>query len=338
MMESVRDHCRRRSVSRLALSASLIGLLAQGCAGPQSALDPSGPAAASIHTLGLVMTAGAALVTLLVTVLMLVPLWRATQRPIHRGLFLWGGGVALPGLTLVMLIPYTNVVGGSMREPTSPGHVSIEVTGFIYWWDVAYRIAPERGVAVTANELRIPVGEPVELLLRSNDVIHSFWVPSLAGKTDNIPGYTNRMVIQADRVGVYRGQCAEYCGDQHAWMAFEVHAVSRAEFDAWLVRLATPVAEPATPALREGRDLFVQIGCGSCHAVRGLTHGRSGPDLTQVGSRRLIGAGVLPGGLGNIAGWIASVQHVKPGSLMPSYGHLPGTQLRAIAAYLESLK
>jgi cytochrome c oxidase subunit 2 len=320
------------------VSFALCALAAAGCSGPQSSLDPAGPAAASIHLLGLIMYAGATAVTLLVTALMLVPVWRGQRSAINRGLFLWGGGVALPGLTLAALVPYTMLVGGSMRQSTAPGHVSIDVTGFIYWWDVAYRDPPGGGVAITANELRIPVGEPVELFLRSADVIHSFWVPSLAGKTDNIPGYVNRMVIQADRPGVYRGQCAEYCGDQHAWMAFEVIAVSRPEFDAWLLRLAAPVTEPANEQLRRGRDLFVRAGCGSCHAVRGLTSGRLGPDLTQVGARNLIGGGVLPGGLGNIAGWIASAQHIKPGNLMPSFGHLPGPDLRALAAYLESLK
>jgi cytochrome c oxidase subunit 2 len=175
-------------------------------------------------------------------------------------------------------------------------------------------------------------------LLHANDVIHSFWVPNLAGKTDMIPGRVNRMVIQADRPGVYRGQCAEYCGLQHSLMSFDVIVLPRAEFDSWMARLAQPIGDPEAPELRRGRDLFLTLGCGTCHAIRGFTGGRLGPDLTQLGARRTIAAGALPGGVGNIAAWIASAQHLKPGNLMPSYDQLAGPELRAVSAYLESLK
>jgi cytochrome c oxidase subunit 2 len=316
----------------------LIVLSLAGCGGPQSALDPAGPSAASLHRLGIIMYVGAALVTLLVTALMLVPILRPRERPVNRNLFLWGGGVALPLLTLTALVPYVMTVGHETRAATTPEQVSVDVTGYIYWWDVAYRRPDGSRGAASANELRIPVGEPVELFLHANDVIHSFWVPSLAGKTDMIPGRVNRMVIQADRPGLYRGQCAEYCGLQHTLMAFDVIALPRAEFDAWLAGMAQPAREPGTPELRQGRDLFVRLGCGVCHAVRGLSEARLGPDLTQVGARRTLGAGTLPGGVGNLAGWIASAQHLKPGNAMPSYDQLEGPQLRALAAYLESLK
>ena len=139
---------------------------------------------------------------------------------------------------------------------------------------MSYRRGDGPAVA-SANELRLPVGEPVEVFLSAADVIHSFWIPRLAGKTDMIPGRVNRMVIQADEPGVFRGQCAEYCGLQHTLMAFDVLAVPRAEFDAWLAALARPVGEPEEPELRRGRDLFAGIGCGACHAVRGLTEGGS---------------------------------------------------------------
>ena len=184
-------------------------VLLAGCAGPQSTLDPAGPSAAAIHRLGTVMYVGATLVTVLVTVLMLVPFLRSAERPVRRDLFLWGGGVALPAITLLALVPYVMTVGHESRAPTTPDRVSIDVTGHLYWWEVAYR-RPDGAAAVgTGNELRLPVGEPVELLLHGDDVIHSFWVPSLAGKTDMIPGRVNRMVIQADRAGVYRGVCAD---------------------------------------------------------------------------------------------------------------------------------
>jgi cytochrome c oxidase subunit II len=250
----------------------------------------------------------------------------------------WGGGVALPGLTLTALIPYVLSVGGQMRTPILPNHLTVDVTGHLYWWEMSYRRPDGLSAVTSANELRLPVGEPVEVFLRAADVIHSFWVPNLAGKTDMIPGRVTRMVIQADRPGVYRGQCAEYCGAQHALMAFDVIAIPRAEFDAWLAGLAHPAREPETPERHEGRELFVALGCGACHAVRGLTEGRLGPDLTQVGARRSLAAGTLKNGVGNLAGWIASAQHLKPGNRMPSYDQLHGPQLRALAAYLESLK
>ena len=308
------------------------------CAGPQSALDPAGPSAASIHRLGMVMWVGATLVTLLVVVLMLVPFLSRRERVVNRNLFLWGGGVALPAVTLTLLVPYVMIVGQGTRAATGPGRLSIDVTGALYWWEMSYRRGDGQSGITTANELRLPTGEPVELFLRANDVIHSFWVPNIAGKVDMIPGRINRTVIQVDRPGIYRGQCAEYCGMQHSLMAFDVIAVPRDEFDEWLARLAHPPAEPQNAELREGRDLFVRLGCGACHTIRGMAESRLGPDLTQVGARRTIGAGTLPGGVGNIAGWIASAQHLKPGNLMPSYDRLEGPELRALAAYLDSLK
>jgi cytochrome c oxidase subunit 2 len=309
-----------------------------GCAGRQSALDPAGPSAASIHRLGLWMYAGATLVVVLVTVLVLIPVIARRDRAVNRRLFVWGGGVALPLVTLTALVPYVLSVGHETRAPTSPNRLSVEVTGHQFWWEMSYRRAPAPAAASSANELRLPVGEPVEVVLRASDVIHSFWVPNLAGKTDMIPGRLTRMVIRADRPGVYRGQCAEYCGLQHALMAFDVVVLPRAEFDAWLARLAKAVREPPSPELRQGRALYDSLGCGACHTVRGVSAGRSGPDLTQVGSRRSIGAGTVPGGIGNIAGWIASAQHLKPGNAMPSFDQLAGPQLRALAAYMESLK
>ena len=328
----------RRDAPRRVLWPVALSLTLAGCAGRQSVLDPAGPAAASIHRLGLWMYLGATLVVLLVTVLAVLPFLRRRERTVSRRLFLWGGGVALPLVTLSALVPYVFTVGHETRAPTAPDRLSVEVTGHQFWWEMAYRQGAMPAAAVSANELRLPVGQPVELLLRADDVIHSFWVPNLAGKTDMTPGRITRMVIQADRPGVYRGQCAEYCGLQHALMAFDVVVLPRAEFDAWLARLAAPVREPASRELGRGLALYDSLGCGGCHAVRGVSTGRSGPDLTQVGSRRSIGAGAVPGGVGNIAGWIASAQHLKPGNAMPSFDELSGPQLRALAAYLESLK
>ena len=325
-----------RCAPSIAVAAAALVLAA--CSGSQSALDPAGPNARSIHTLGIVMYVGATLVTLLVTALMLYPFMRRGATRARVGVFLWGGGVALPSATLAALVPYVLTIGGDMRSPTGADRVTIDITGYIYWWKMSYRRPSGLAPAVSANELRLPVGEPVELWLGSGDVIHSFWVPSLAGKTDMIPGRINRMVIQADRPGVWRGQCAEYCGAQHALMAFDVIAMPRAEFDAWLARLAAPVPEPASEELNRGRSLFLASGCASCHSVRGVSESTRGPDLTQVGGRLSLAAGALPNNIGTLAGWIASAQHLKPGNLMPSFGNLTGPELRALAAYMESLQ
>lgn len=312
-------------------------LLLAACVGPQSALDPAGPAAQSIHLLGIVMTIGAVLVTLLVTVLMLVPFWRRRARPVSRRLFLWGGGVALPFVSLIALIPYVLHVGQATRVATE-AELSVEMTGHMWWWQLSYsRSGGPVGVA-SANELRVPAGEPVALSLTAKDVIHSFWVPNLAGKLDMIPGRTNRMAIQADRAGIYRGQCAEYCGRQHALMAFDVIVMPREEFDAWLRKAAQPPRPPERAQLREGRDLFVSLGCGACHTVQGVSQGQLGPDLTHIGARRSLGAGALPGGMDNLAAWIKNAQHFKPGVAMPSYDQVEAPKLRALAAYLASLQ
>lgn len=313
-------------------------VLLAGCAGKQSALDPAGPSAASIHFLGIIMYIGAAIVTLLVTVLMIIPFVRRRERGANEKWFLWGGGIALPAVTLTLLVPYVFTLGHETRASTTPDRMTIEITGHIYWWQVSYRRGGALSPVTSANELRLPVGEPVELLLGATDVIHSFWAPNIAGKVDMIPGRVNRTVIQVDRPGIYRGQCAEYCGAQHSLMAFDVIAMPKRDFQLWLARLSQPVREPASDELRQGRDHFLQLGCGACHTVRGLSESAAGPDLTQIGIRRSIGAGTLRGGVGNIAAWISGAQHLKPGNKMQSYDQLEGPQLRALADYLESLK
>lgn len=319
-------------------SLLLLVLLLSGCSGSQSALDPAGPNAASLHLLGVIMYVGAAIVTLLVTLLMLYPFLRRRHAPVDRRAFLWGGGVALPSVTLLALVPYVMTVGGDMRAPTAPGRLTVDVTGHVYWWEMSYRRGGGQPPAISANELRLPAGEPVELFLGSADVIHSFWIPSLAGKTDMIPGRINRMVIEASRPGVWRGQCAEFCGAQHALMAFDVIVMPRPDFDAWLARLAASVPEPITDELRRGRELFVSTGCANCHAVRGVSDTRIGPDLSQIGGRLSLAAGAFPNNIGTLAGWISSAQHLKPGNRMPSFGNLSGPDLRALAAYMESLE
>lgn len=308
--------------------------------GIQSALAPRGPHADYVATLSWIMFRAGALIFFLVVVLAAL----ATFYPHRTRPWLGGrsaiviGGIAFPVVTLTALLVY-GLVGARALVTFDPPALRIEVIGESWWWRVHYLNASGSADLVAANEIRIPVGVPVEFVLKSADVIHSFWVPSLAGKLDMIPGHVNSYRFAAERAGIYRGQCAEFCGAQHAKMAFFVVAMARQEFDAWYGEQARPAAEPAVALQQQGRALFLSNGCGACHTVRGTpADGIIGPDLTHVGGRRSIGAGIFPNNVGTLAGWISSAQHLKPGNLMPSFGNLRGDELRAIAAYLESLK
>ena len=211
--------------------------------------------------------------------------------------------------------------------------MEIYVVGKQWMWKLQHETGQRE-----INELHIPVGRKIKLTMTTEDVLHDFFVPAFRTKADVVPGRYTYLWFEATKPGKYHLFCAEYCGTQHALMAFDVVAMPRQEFDRWLASLSRPAGEPGMPLLGEGRNLFTRFGCGACHTVRGVSQGRLGPDLTQVGSRRSIGAGTLPGGIGNIAAWISSAQHLKPGNAMPSYDQLEGRQLRAIAAWLESLK
>lgn len=305
--------------------------------GAQSALDPAGPNAAAIAHLTWLMFGGGALIFLLVMALTAQALWLGrSRRFIASQAAVIAGGVALPVVVLSSLLVYGLVVA---REIVGqPAAMSIHVVGEQFWWRIYYQ--RENGARIEiANEIHIPVGRPVEFTLTTADVIHSFWIPKLGGKLDMIPGQTNRMVLQADTPGVYRGQCTEYCGAAHALMAFDVVARPAEEFEAWLAGQGKDAPEPAEPLLRRGRDLFLAAGCGACHAVRGTAAtGRIGPDLTHVGGRRSIAAGTYPNNKGTLAGWIASSQHLKPNNRMPDFNIFTGEELRAVAGYLESLK
>ena len=311
-----------------------------GCSGVQSALDPAGGDAWDLYWLTIVMTVGATFIFVVVTALLLYALfapperraWLGTRRTIVYG------GLAFPIVTLSLLLPYGLIIMRDVDVP-QPGALQIEVIGEQYWWRVRYPAEGEQAEFSTANELVIPIGKPITVSVTAADVIHSFWIPNFGGKIDMIPGRINRFNFTAERPGIYRGICAEFCGAQHARMAFDVMALEPAEYEAWRSTQAQPAPEPAIPFLARGRDLFRSGGCGSCHVVRGTeANGQLGPDLTHVGSRRTIGAGQFPNNVGTLAGWIANVQQIKPGAKMPSYGSLTGEDLRAMAGYLESLK
>lgn len=331
-----------RAVSALALSIAAADALAQAPAPHQSALRAHGEGAGHILEITWVLFIGGGLI--FVAVLALGVLALAGPAPVRASLarrgWMVGAGVAFPLVVLTALLVYTfGVAAALQRANAQPAATRIQVTGELWWWRVRY-LGPDGATLLeTANELRIPVGEPVDLELVSNDVVHSFWVPSLAGKLDMLPGSTNRLRLRAGEPGVFRGQCAEYCGQQHAKMALHVVAQPPAEHAAWLEAGRRPAAEPAGTLARQGGALFEQARCGVCHTVRGTpAEGRLGPDLTHVGSRLTLAAGTLPNGPGPLAAWIADPQHLKPGSRMPAYRQFSGEELRALAAYLEGLR
>jgi cytochrome c oxidase subunit II len=298
--------------------------------GIQSALAPAGPEGEILAEMAWVLFIGAALIFVAV---MALAGWAVfgdrsrTARLSERALIV-GGGIVFTGVTLAALLVYSLVRGQSVQAPAEAA-LRIEVTGEQWWWRVRYLDARGALDFETANEIRIPAGQAVLLELKSADVIHSFWVPSLAGKLDMIPGRTNRLRLLAARPGEFRGQCAEYCGGPHGFMAFFVVAQEEQAYERWAQNQRKP--SPSSNAL------FNQH-CAGCHTVRGTpAAGVRGPDLTHAGSRKTIGAALLPMNQGSIAGWIASSQHLKPGNLMPSFGQFSGAELRELAAYVESL-
>lgn len=244
-------------------------------------------------------------------------------------------GIAFPVVTLTVLLGYAFSTTSSLSQVVPAARV--EVVGEQWWWRVRYLDESGALLFETANEIRIPSRLPVDLILTSDNVIHSFWVPALTGKLDMIPGHTNRMRLQAPEPGVYAGQCAEFCGAQHAKMRFTVQALPPDQFYDWAARQRQP-ARAVEPDLQRGERLFQQA-CMQCHTVRGTpANGTSGPDLTHVGSRWTLAAGVLPNNVGAMAGWIAGSQHLKPGNHMPSFDQWSGVQLREVARYVDSLQ
>lgn len=258
----------------------------------------------------------------------------------RRGLrWIVAGGVAFPVLTMVPLFVLTMRTLAAVDARGAEPALTIDVIGRQFWWEVHYRDEAGRRVLATANEIHVPVGRIVLVRLFGADVIHSFWVPRLAGKLDMIPGRINRLRIRADEPGIYRGQCAEYCGLQHAKMAFLVIAEPEDEFRAWARHQALPAAEPADTLAARGRRVFVQSACRVCHAIRGAAAGPSapGPDLTHLAGRRTLAAVSMPNTRGHLGGWISDPQAVKPGNLMPAV-RLAREDFNALLHYLQGLR
>jgi cytochrome c oxidase subunit II len=307
-----------------------------GCSGVQSALDPAGREAAELLDLFWVMLAGAVVIWIALngTFFLLAVVKRGPMSRRGAEALIIGGGVVFPtvglGALLVGALPYLTEL-----RPV-PGDPTVRVTGEKWWWRVDY-LTPDGAVA-SANELRLPVGRVTEVALGADEVIHSFWIPSLSGKMDMFPGRETRISLEPFRTGTFRGQCAELCGTGHALMAFPAVVMEEAEFDAWLANEAAPAAPPADERARRGQSVFLSEGCGACHAVRGTpADGTFGPDLTHVGSRLTIAAGTLPNSPENLALWIAETHAVKPEVEMPEYELLGPEALADLAHYLDGL-
>ena len=326
--------CVRRAGQALLQTLPLLG-----CSGPKGALDPAGEPAESQAALFWWMTGGVTLIWLLVMGLAVYAAWTPARTDLTgpRRLIVWGG-VIVPTAVLTLLLVYGLSMLEPMLAPAGPASLRVAVTGEQFWWRVRY-LPPGANPVELANEIRLPVGEEAEFLLESRDVIHSFWIPALGGKMDMIPGRQTRLRLLPMRVGEYRGVCAEYCGSSHAFMSFAVVVQERADFARWLDAQRQPAPPPATRLAERGRSLLLSNGCGACHTLRGTSaDGRLGPDLTHVGGRLGLGAGLLPNQAADFERWLSQTRQQKPGVHMPSFGMLPADDVRALAAYLEGLE
>ena len=315
-------------------------LLAAGCNSDQAITNPATSQAQQIDTLWWAMFAGAMVVFAAVLFLLVLAYIRRRKEPDHdeRGPYMVviGGGFVAPVVLLAILFGFVVHV---MPAVSTPSHGSTKQTVVViahdWFWEVRY---PGTGV-VTANEIHLPAGTPVEVAVRSADVIHSFWVPRLNRKIDTIPGRTNRIMIDAPTPGVYRGQCSEFCGVGHALMAFDVIVQPPAAFRAWLAGQERTAAAQVSGAAASGMQVFQAAGCGSCHMIRGTSAtGDVGPDLTHVGSRSTLAALTLSNTPRNLFDWITNPQRFKPGAKMPGFASLPAVKRRQLVAYLESLR
>jgi cytochrome c oxidase subunit 2 len=307
---------------------------------PGSTLDPAGPPAraiADLFNIVLVMSAG---VALLVWGLLFYCLWRFRARPgapiprqVQGNLRLEIGWTLAPVVVLAVLaaLELPIIFGAAAPRPNA---LTVVATGYRFWWGFEY---PDQGI-VTANELHIPVGVPVRVQLRSEDVIHALWIPRLNGKIDMVPGQTNELWLHADAPDTYLGQCSELCGIQHAGMLLRVIAEPQAQFDAWAARERAPAAAPASDLARQGQQVFQTYACGDCHGIQGTAAvARVGPNLTHVASRQTLAAGVIPNTPEDLRRWLDNPQVVKPGAFMPTF-RLSDAELTALTAYLEELR
>jgi cytochrome c oxidase subunit 2 len=316
---------------------------------------PMGPQAAALFDLWTIMLIVCALVFVLVMAALAMALRRArrggragslaappdmARHPLRDSALrrAVGWATAVSTVLLIGLLFASFLTDRAIARLPLDDALQIELVAHQFWWEARYDVHDPKLVFFTANELHVPVGRPVLLTLRADDVIHSFWVPSLHGKKDLIPGRVSTFAFRADRSGVYRGQCAEFCGYQHAHMTLFVFADDPSDYERWASAQREPAAEPSNPVARRGRDLVVGTTCGLCHAIGGTNaQGRRAPDLTHIGSRRTLGAGAIANSEWSLADWVADPHRVKPGVNMPPHDY-DAEDLAAIGAYLASLK
>jgi len=343
------------------LSAAFLCLFFSGCRGGiQSAIDPAGPQAGRISKLWWLMFYVCSVVFVLVIIAALIAVVRSrskqskaarvekiTDKPKlslskaeeQRMTRTVQGAVAVTVVILFVFLIASFSIGRSLSsDMENKGLVTIEVTGHQWWWEVRYMDTNPSKIFTTANEIHIPVGQPVTLKLHSTDVIHSFWVPNLNGKKDLIPGKDATIWLQADQAGVYRGQCAEYCGLQHAHMALFVFAEPVDKFNAWMDAQRAESVAPSNESEQRGQQVFLTSPCIMCHTIQGTqANATTGPNLTHVASRSTIAAGTLPFTRGHLSGWIVDSQSIKPGNHMPPIA-LNSEDVQALLDYLQSLK
>jgi cytochrome c oxidase subunit 2 len=309
-----------------------------------NALEPAGPQAALIAAEAWYLFAMAGVVFALVAGALLIGLARhrreGARAPSNRTLAaVVGGALAVTTAVLIANVVIDMRVAHALDHLARDDALTIEITGQQWWWEVVYTAGDPTRRLTTANEIHVPVGEPVLLSLRALDVIHAFWVPSLHGKRDLIPGYTRSLWIQADAPGLYRGACAEFCGHQHAHMGFTVIAEPREQFLQWYEAQLRSASPPAEAEAAAGREIFLGKSCPLCHTIRGTdAAGRVGPDLTHVGSRRHVAAATLPNDDAALRAWIADPHAFKPGVRMPPHHSLSAAELDGLVAYLRSLQ
>jgi cytochrome c oxidase subunit 2 len=324
---------------RILVFVGVCALLVTGCGAANSIVNPKGSEAKSIAGIWWVAFGLATFVYVVVSGLIIYAITRGHRKGartsgLRENSFIWVGGVIVPVLILAVIAVLTVQTTASLRA-ASPDELHIDVTGKLWWWGVRY---PASGI-VTANELHLPAGQPVDIHLTSDNVVHSFWVPQLAGKEDVIPGQPNDLRFTAKTVGTYIGECAEFCGLQHAHMGFRVVVQTPADFGRWVARRQIVPSEPVSDEAAKGATIFDAQACAGCHTIRGTSaNGKVGPDLTDFGSRPTIGAGALENHQQNLEKWIRDAPAIKPGTAMPSFRSLSEGDIAAITAYLESLK
>jgi cytochrome c oxidase subunit II len=339
------------TITRICLC--LLALCLSSCGGIQNSINPAGPQADSLSRLWWLMFTVCSIVFVLVMIAVLSALRNRTGEPQfatstvlelppeqqrrRRNVIISAVTVTVVILFVFLIVSYS--AGRSLTADFAHKNgLSIEVTGHQWWWEVRYTDVDASNIFTTANEIHIPVGVPVHFNLRGADVIHSFWVPNLGGKRDLIPGKNNSAWYQADKPGVYRGQCAEYCGLQHAQMALWVVAEPQEQFNAWRQSQTQTSVTPTTDSQKRGQQVFLQSTCVMCHAINGTTAGSNvGPNLTHIASRNTIGAATLSNTREHLAQWIKDSQSVKPGNKMPQ-NNFGEADLQALLDYLQSLK